>query len=137
MFFEFTLELTCLLCLHWNLHAYCVHTAADCAYIASYTSDVRSRCDVRRTNSQGMRSLVSSAGIATAYRLDARGVDNFHFSLPFGLRPTTRPIQWARGGLYPQLKATRERIADHSPQTSAEAKKTWIYTSTPPYVFME
>jgi hypothetical protein len=26
--------------------------------------------------------------------------------------------------------------ADHSPPTSAEVKKTWMYTSTPPYVFM-
>jgi hypothetical protein len=26
--------------------------------------------------------------------------------------------------------------ADHSPPTSAEAKKTWIYTSTPPYAFI-
>jgi hypothetical protein len=26
--------------------------------------------------------------------------------------------------------------ADHSPPTSAEFKKTWIYTSIPPYVFM-
>jgi hypothetical protein len=26
--------------------------------------------------------------------------------------------------------------ADHSPPTSAEVKNTWIYTSTPPYVFM-
>jgi hypothetical protein len=25
--------------------------------------------------------------------------------------------------------------ADHSPSTNAEVKKTWIYTSTPPYVF--
>jgi hypothetical protein len=30
-----------------------------------------------------------------------------------------------------------EREADHSPPTSAEAKKMWIYTSTPPYVFKE
>jgi hypothetical protein len=28
------------------------------------------------------------------------------------------------------------READHSPRTSAEVKKMWIYTSTPPYVFM-
>jgi hypothetical protein len=27
--------------------------------------------------------------------------------------------------------------ADHSPPTSAEAKKTWIYTSTVSYVFMD
>jgi hypothetical protein len=28
------------------------------------------------------------------------------------------------------------READHSPTTSAEVKKTWIYTSTSPYAFM-
>jgi hypothetical protein len=28
------------------------------------------------------------------------------------------------------------READHSPQTSVKAKKTWIYTSCTPYVFM-
>jgi hypothetical protein len=26
--------------------------------------------------------------------------------------------------------------ADHLPPTSAEVKKMWIYTSTPPYAFM-
>jgi hypothetical protein len=29
-----------------------------------------------------------------------------------------------------------EREADHSPPTSAEIKKIWIYRSIPPYVFM-
>jgi hypothetical protein len=29
-----------------------------------------------------------------------------------------------------------EREADHSPLASAEVKKIWIYTSTPPYAFM-
>jgi hypothetical protein len=28
------------------------------------------------------------------------------------------------------------READHSPPTTAEVKKMWIYKSTPPYVFM-
>jgi hypothetical protein len=28
------------------------------------------------------------------------------------------------------------READHSPPTSAEVKKMWIYTSTPPYAFI-
>jgi hypothetical protein len=28
------------------------------------------------------------------------------------------------------------READHSPPASAEVKKMWIYTSTPPYAFM-
>jgi hypothetical protein len=27
------------------------------------------------------------------------------------------------------------RETDHSPPSSAEVKKSWIYTSTPPYVF--
>jgi hypothetical protein len=29
-----------------------------------------------------------------------------------------------------------ELEADHSPPVSADIKKMWIYTSTPPYVFM-
>jgi hypothetical protein len=45
------------------------------------------------------------------------------------------PIQRVPGDLSPGLKR-RGREADHSPPTSAEVKKTWIYTSTPPYVFM-
>jgi hypothetical protein len=28
------------------------------------------------------------------------------------------------------------READYSPPTDAEVKKTWVYISTPPYVFM-
>jgi hypothetical protein len=39
------------------------------------------------------------------------------------------------GGSFPGVKR-QEREADHSPRTSAEVKKTWVYTSTPPYVFM-
>jgi hypothetical protein len=46
------------------------------------------------------------------------------------------PIQWVRGGgVSPGLKRLW-READNSPPTSAQVKKTWIYTSTPPYVFM-
>jgi hypothetical protein len=37
--------------------------------------------------------------------------------------------------LSPEVKRPG-RENDHSPTTSAEAKKTWISTSTPPYVFM-
>jgi hypothetical protein len=39
------------------------------------------------------------------------------------------------GALSPGVKL-QEREADHSPPASAEVKKMWIYTSTPPYVFM-
>jgi hypothetical protein len=39
------------------------------------------------------------------------------------------------GDLSPGVKRP-SREADHSPQPSAEVKKTWIHTSTPPYAFM-
>jgi hypothetical protein len=39
------------------------------------------------------------------------------------------------GALFQGIKRPG-READHSPPTSAETKKTWIYTSTPPDVFM-
>jgi hypothetical protein len=51
------------------------------------------------------------------------------------LGPSPPPIQWIPGALSPGVKRTG-READHSPPTSAEVKKAWIYTSTPPYVFM-
>jgi hypothetical protein len=39
------------------------------------------------------------------------------------------------GGSFPGVKRPG-READHSTPASAEVKKTWIYTSTPLYVFM-
>jgi hypothetical protein len=41
------------------------------------------------------------------------------------------PIEFVLVAL--SLKVKWLRDADHSPLTTAEAKKTWIYTSTPPY----
>jgi hypothetical protein len=38
--------------------------------------------------------------------------------------------------LFPGGKKRPGREADHSPPTSAEVKKMWIYTSTTPYAFM-
>jgi hypothetical protein len=46
------------------------------------------------------------------------------------LEPIQPPIQWVLGALSPEVK-WQEREADHSPLTSAEVKKTWIYTSIP------
>jgi hypothetical protein len=45
------------------------------------------------------------------------------------------PIHWIPGALSPGVKRP-DREVDHSPPASAEVKKTWIYTSSPPYVFM-
>jgi hypothetical protein len=80
-------------------------------------------------------------GIGTGYGLDDRGVGvrvpvgvkNFLFftsSRP-ALGSTQSRIQWVPGVLYPGIKRTG-READHSPPTSAETKKMWIYTSNPP-----
>jgi hypothetical protein len=47
--------------------------------------------------------------------------------------PTSYPM--GTGSCFPGLKWPG-READHSPPTSAEVKKMWIYTSTLPYAFM-
>jgi hypothetical protein len=49
--------------------------------------------------------------------------------------PTQPFIQWVPGAVSLGVKR-QGREADHSPQASVEVKKMWIYTSTPPYVFM-
>jgi hypothetical protein len=45
------------------------------------------------------------------------------------LGSTQAPIQWIPGSVSPGCEA------DHSPPTSADVKKMWIYTSTAPYAF--
>jgi hypothetical protein len=57
---------------------------------------------------------------------------NFYFSTMFrpALGPTQLPIQWVPGAKWPG------RQSDYSPPNSAVVK-TWIYTSTLPYVLME
>jgi hypothetical protein len=64
-------------------------------------------------------------------------VKNFLFSMSSRpvLGPIQPPILWVPGTLPPDVERTG-READHSPPTSAEVKKMWIYTSTHPYAFM-
>jgi hypothetical protein len=82
----------------------------------------------------------SVVAIATSYGLDDRGrssstgtVKNFLFSTSSrpALGSTQPPIQWVPGALSPRVKRP-EREAHHSPPTSAEVKKMWTYTPTPP-----
>jgi hypothetical protein len=87
----------------------------------------------------------SSVGIATGYGLDDQGGLDFKsrlgkkFSLLHivqtgsGVHPTS--YKMGTGGSFPGVKQ-QGREADHSPPTSAEVKKMWLYTSTPLYVFM-
>jgi hypothetical protein len=59
-------------------------------------------------------------------------VKNFHFSISSRptLGSTKPPVQWVLGAPSPGVKR-QGREADYSPATSANVKKTWIYTSTP------
>jgi hypothetical protein len=63
--------------------------------------------------------------------------NNFHFSMSSrpALGSTQPPIQWVPRALSPEIKRPG-READYSATANAEVKKTWIYTSTPPYAFM-
>jgi hypothetical protein len=87
----------------------------------------------------------STVGIANGYGLDSQGFrvpspgrgKNFLFST--SSRPaqgqTQPPIRRVPEALYLGVKRPG-RAADHSPPISAEVKYIWVYTSTPPYVFM-
>jgi hypothetical protein len=87
----------------------------------------------------------SVVGIATYYGLDGQGVGVpssggvKYFLFSTASRPdlgsTQPPSQRLTGALSPGVKRPG-RDADHLPPVSAEVKKIWIYTSTPPYVFM-
>jgi hypothetical protein len=61
--------------------------------------------------------------------------DLFSTSCRLALGSTQPSTQWLPGALSPGVKRPG-READQSPPTNAEVNKMWIYTSTPPCVFM-
>jgi hypothetical protein len=64
--------------------------------------------------------------VATGYRWDDRLV-----------RVVVLVVQlWAYLASYPTEVKQQRREAHHSPPSSAELNKAWIYISTPPYVFI-
>jgi hypothetical protein len=89
----------------------------------------------------------SAVGIATGYGLDDQGVG---VRVSVGARIFTSPclsdrlwgppsllsIGYRGGGAVSPGVKRPGREADYSPPTSVEVKKTWIYTSAPPYAFM-
>jgi hypothetical protein len=92
-----------------------------------------------------MGSRESSVGIATGYGLDDREVGvqvpvesriTLLYVVLTALGFTQPPIQWVPGALSLGVKR-QGREADRSSPTSAEVTQIWIYTSTPPYPFME
>jgi hypothetical protein len=80
----------------------------------------------------------SAVGIATSYGLDDRrvGVRVPVRSRIFLLSKSSRPdtIPFVPGAIYPGVKRPGREV-DHSPATSAEVKKMWIYTSTPIHLY--
>jgi hypothetical protein len=96
-------------------------------------------------NLTSYRSQNSSVGIGTVQRAERqRGrssspceVKNFLFptSSTQALGFTQTPIQWVPGGFSLGVKRPVSE-ADYSLPATAEVKKMWVYTSTPPYVFM-
>jgi hypothetical protein len=87
-----------------------------------------------------MGSRDSSVGIATGWTTEA---EESEFRVPVGTRifsSTQCPdlpslLTTGTGALSPGVKRPGHE-ADHSPPTSAEVKKTRIYTATPPYAFI-
>jgi hypothetical protein len=90
------------------------------------------------------RNRDSAVGMETGYGLDDREVgiripvrskifSSLRLPDRFWAHPTFYPM--GTDSFFPGVKRPRPE-ADHLPPSSAEVKKTWIYTSTPPYVFM-
>jgi hypothetical protein len=115
-------------------------------FIAQRTSDLRLISAINGyqfqwtiLNHKNAFEIFSTVGIATGYGLNDRRVavrvpvGSRIFSMSSGpaLGPTQPPIQWVPKALSPGVKRPG-LVADHSAPTSAEVKKTWIYTSTPP-----
>jgi hypothetical protein len=94
-------------------------------------SKCSSQFQFRNVQETQLTRFTLGAGIAQSVWLrDTRPREGQEFPLSTSSRPavvSTQPhIKWVYW----------EGAAHHSPPTSAEVKKLWIYTSTPPYAFM-
>jgi hypothetical protein len=83
------------------------------------------------------RSWDSAVGIATGNGLGDRGFAVRVLVVASALQ-VVQTSSGTHSAFYLMGTASSfpEREADHSPPTTAEVKKTWIYPSTPLYIFM-
>jgi hypothetical protein len=97
------------------------------------------------TNMGPYWSRDSSVGIATGYGLDNLGIGVRVPGVSRIFSSQRRPERlWGPPnllyneyrGLFPRGVKRPRRETTHSPPTSVEAKKMWVYTSTPPYTFI-
>jgi hypothetical protein len=82
-----------------------------------------------------LRSRDSAIGKATGYGMDERGNGVL---VPVEQDPfSSHPDVFSNGyrGCFPRGATRQGRAADYSSPTSAEVKKTWVCTYTPPYIF--
>jgi hypothetical protein len=70
-------------------------------------------------------------GVLGFYSRRGLGIFLFTTASRTALEPTQPPIQWVPVALSLGVKEPG-READYSPPASAEVKKAWSYTSTPP-----
>jgi hypothetical protein len=92
-----------------------------------------------------VRTTAVQSVIAAGYKLDYQGVrvrvlvGPRIFSSPYNPDKLLGPPSLLHNG-YQQLfhpgAELHGREADQSPPSSAEVKETWIYTSTPPFIFI-
>jgi hypothetical protein len=112
----------------------CSHVSAKAGFVKK---KIFSFTELRRSFFRETIYWILRAGRLRSRSSNSGRVKNFLFSKSPRPTPgsTQPPIQWVPVALSPGLKRSG-READHSPPTSAEVKKIWIYTSTPPYAFM-
>jgi hypothetical protein len=74
--------------------------------------------------------LVFIAGYDFTFGERVLGVKVRMYDILTRYQVNTASVQWVLGALSPGLRRPGREV-DHSPPTSAEVKKMWIYTSTP------
>jgi hypothetical protein len=117
---------------HYAVHEYKKRTSRPMKLRCRCNSEIK----INLQQPTGLNDLLR-AGRPRGWSSSPGWVKNFLFSTSYipTLGSIQPAIQWVSGPLYPGVKRPG-REAHHSPPSSAEVKKMWIYTPTSPYAFM-